>query len=203
MNNESEEEQQELSSLMEDKILQTGVWLIAGILFLFSLLFINEYRLIRSQEVSSFTQNFRADCGVVLTGGAARISEGFSLLTQKRIKKLIISGVHPSSDLKQIFPQFDFYGNILESDVILEKRSKTTYGNAKQSSAVIEALQCKDLILVTSRLHMRRSVKTFAANLPEGYPIYPRSVIHGRISEPLSDIWLESLKSSFYFIWAY
>ena len=65
--------------------------------FVFGFLILRQSQEIINTPVTSWTEDQRADCGLVLTGGAARISEGFSLLSQKRIKKLVISGVNPNS----------------------------------------------------------------------------------------------------------
>lgn len=143
-----------------------------------------------------------ADCAVVLTGGPGRVREGFALLSQRQIKKLIISGVHPQATLREVFPQFPFYGISDERDIILEKRSTTTYGNVMQSLSVVEALRCRSLLVVTSSLHLYRSLRTFLAHRPEGLIVQGRAV----------DVWpvptffdqsLEILKSGFYDLWAY
>lgn len=155
------------------------------------------------QNVTSWEIDHKADCAVVLTGGAGRVREGFDLLAQKRIKKLIISGVFPQAKLRDIFPQWPFYGRIDTSDVILEKRSETTYGNAQQSLPLVEALHCRDLILITSRLHMYRAQKIFVAIFPPHFPIYPRSVIQGSYNPTWLDLSLEVFKSIFYSLWAY
>ncbi|MCB0411288.1 MAG: YdcF family protein, partial [Bdellovibrionales bacterium] len=54
---------------------------------------------IEAVPVHSWIMDQRADCGLVLTGGPGRLREGFDLLVQKNIKKLIISGVHPDAGL--------------------------------------------------------------------------------------------------------
>ena len=153
--------------------------------------------------MSSWTEDQTADCGVVLTGGPSRIPEGFSLLAQKRIKKLIITGVNPKAKLNEIFPQRDFYGEMDEKDVILEKRSKTTYGNAQQSAVLIDALKCRDIILVTSQKHMYRAGRSFSAVLPESFPVYHRAISYGRIHTYSFEVFEEAVKSLFYSIWAY
>lgn len=152
---------------------------------------------------TSWMQDQKADCAVVLTGGGARISEGFSLLSQQRVKKLIISGVHPQAALHEIFPQLPFYGNVNEKDILLEKHSLTTYGNVQQSVPILEALNCKSMVLITSRLHMHRAMSTFQGKLSSDYEILPRAVVAGSLDESWQDLSLEVLKSLFYSIWAY
>ena len=119
------------------------------------------------------------------------------------MRKLIISGVNPDSSLREIFPQWNLYGVMDERNVILEKYSKTTFGNAQQSLQLVEALQCRDILLITSRLHMYRSIKTFQAIFPQSLRIFPHSVIPGQFKFDTPDLMIEATKSLFYSVWAY
>ncbi|NJM09759.1 MAG: YdcF family protein [Bdellovibrionaceae bacterium] len=141
--------------------------------------------------------------GIVLTGGPGRVREGFDLLAQGQVHKLIISGVHPRATLRDIFPQWPYYGTLRASDVVLERRSGTTYGNAQQSLPLVEALRCRSLVLVTSHLHMRRAFKTFRQVYPPELLILTRAVSSGSIPPRSSDLSFEVLKSLFYSLWAY
>lgn len=165
--------------------------------------FYQESEIISHQPVTSWEEDHSADCAVVLTGGAGRVREGFDLLAQKRIKKLIVSGVFPQASLREIFPQWPYYGVLDSRDIILEKRSRTTYGNAQQSLPLVEALHCRDIILITSRIHMYRSMKIFTAVFPPAFPIYPRSIVQGSYEPPWSELFVEVTKSLFYSLWAY
>ena len=162
-----------------------------------------EVKRVKNQNITAWTQGHRADCAVVLTGGRGRVSEGFDLLSQNRVKKLIISGVYPGARLREIFPQWLFYGNLSEKDVILEKRSRTTYGNAQQSFPIVDALHCYDIILITSRLHMYRALRIFHSVFPKEFPIYPRSILMGSYKIDPFDLGFEVTKSLFYSLWAY
>lgn len=174
--------------------------LLAGAL---SLWFIQEYKRVSSTPISSWTQDQKADCAVVLTGGSGRVREGFDLLAQERVKKLIISGVYPSAQLREIFPEWPFYGPISEDDVVLERRSNTTFGNAQQTQPLVEALKCQSLILITSRLHMHRASLIFEQVFSNQIPIYKRAIISGDYKSDLLDVSLETVKSLFYSTWAY
>lgn len=166
------------------------------------LIYVESHKILQ-QEVTAWTQDHRADCAVVVTGSPGRVREGFDLLVQGRVRKLIISGVYPHAELRDIFPQWPYYGPLNEEDVILEKRSNTSYGNAQQSLPLVEALRCRDIILVTSRIHMYRASRIFHAVFPENFVIYQRAVVAGRYQPPLLDVWLEAIKSLFYSLWAY
>ena len=117
-----------------------------------------------------------ADCAVVLTGGQGRIREGISLLSHQRVKKLIISGVHQRSTLSDMFPEMLFYPEVKLDDVILERRSSSTAGNAQQSLLITDALKCRSVLLVTSDYHMYRAMKTFRLAFPSNIEIYPHVV---------------------------
>jgi uncharacterized SAM-binding protein YcdF (DUF218 family) len=189
---------------MKNKI---NSWLtLAGALLLLILFFrwwILEAVLVNEQSVNAWTDAQQADCAIVLTGERNRLDEGLDLLYQSKVKKLIISGVNPTSHLEEIFPHLMFYGKVQKEDIILEKNSKTTYGNAQQTLPLIEALKCQDVILITSRVHMRRSLKTFQATFPPNITIYPRATLGRQNSVPFEQLAIESLKSIFYSPWAY
>lgn len=182
-------------------------WLIGvgGLLIssLIAFLFIQEIRIIQKTSVNSWTEPQSADCAVVLTGGPGRVREGFDLLSQKRIKKLIISGVFSESSLREIMPLWPLYGDLSEVDVILEKRSESTFGNAQQSLPIVEALNCRDILLVTSKVHMHRSFLTFRKSYPENIQILPHAVVGGDFRPRLTELVVETLKSLFYSLWAY
>lgn len=181
------------------------VFLSVGLLFLLLGLWrvSLEVKRVQGSDITAWTQSHSADCAVVLTGGRGRVSEGFDLLSQGRVKKLIISGVYPKASLREIFPQWLFYGNLSEKDVILEKISRTTYGNAKQSFAIVTVLDCRDIVLITSRLHMYRALSIFQSLFPDDFPIYERSILAGRRRPSLMDLSVEVMKSLFYSLWAY
>lgn len=165
--------------------------------------FYDEYKKIQSETVQSWLKTPMADCAVVLTGGAGRVREGFDLLANQNVKKLIISGVYSNARLREIMPVWSFYGNLTENDVVLDRRSETTYGNAQQSLPIVEALKCRDILLVTSRLHMYRSYRTFRATFPENIYIQKHAIIGGRYESSVWETGFEALKSLFYSFWAY
>lgn len=177
--------------------------LITLCVLVFIFYFIREYRRISSQEINSWTEDVHVDCAVVLTGGTNRVREGFDLLARQQTKKLIISGVYSNALLRDIFPLWPMYGNLDEKDVILERRSNTTYGNAQQSLPFIEALHCRDVALVTSYLHMYRAYQTFRGAYPDSVVLIKRAVSVGKGESGFFETSTEVLKSMFYSLWAY
>lgn len=174
------------------------------ITLVFALMAVNVYRhfrVIRNFPVTAWSEDHRADCGVVLTGGPNRVDDALESLYLSRIKKLIISGVHPSAQLRDIFPQLPYMGQLDPGDIILEKRSLTTYGNAQQALPLVEALNCKDVVLITSKLHMHRAYQTFKVHFPKEIPIYQRSTVGKREASHWIRVWVETLKTAFYDLW--
>ena len=172
-------------------------------LFVFSFFFILELRRVSAQLITSWDKDYKADCAVVLTGGAGRIREGFDLLSRGATRKLIISGVHSKAVLEEIFPQWPFYGNLNKEDVILEKLSTTTYGNAKQTQKLTQELQCKDMLLITSYLHMYRAEKVFRKTFSANYVIHTVAVAPQSSRISAESYVTETFKSLFYSLWAY
>lgn len=165
--------------------------------------FAQEYNLVEQEVVQSWLTSQTADCAVVLTGGPGRVREGFDLLSNRSVKKLVISGVFSNARLREIMPVWSFYGNLSENDVVLDRRSETTYGNAQQSLPIVEALKCRDILLVTSRLHMHRAYRTFRSSYPENIYIQKYAMIGGRYEASVWEVSFEALKSLFYSLWAY
>jgi uncharacterized SAM-binding protein YcdF (DUF218 family) len=183
---------------------KTLVWFFALLVFGVMLSsFAREVRLVVNQPIGAWLDDHNADCAVVVTGGPNRVREGMDLLARRQIQKLIISGVNPKVEFRDLFPQAPYYGGVREQDVILERRSRTTYGNAQQTLPLVEALRCRDLVLVTSRVHMYRTLRTFRAEFPPGFNIQPRAVPGGSPDPGWFEVGLEALKSVFYSLWAY
>ncbi len=162
-----------------------------------------EYRRINIEPISSWEKDPSADCAIVLTGGPGRVREGLSLLSRNMVKKLIISGVHPDVEFNELYPSWIYMGEIDEKDVVLERRSSTTYGNAQQSLPIVEALGCRDAVLVTSQYHMPRAYQTFVAAFPPGFPLIKHALTGGKTESSQAEIWVEVLKGLFYSVWAY
>lgn len=174
---------------------------VVAVLFIWR--FTIEYRQIGRTPIDSWTRDQRADCAVVLTGGIGRVKEGMDLLARRAVRKLIISGVNPQADWREIFPNWPYYQDVSESDIVLERRSRTTFGNAQQSLAVAEALGCRDLLVVTSRYHLHRALKTFRAEFDDRMPVEGRAVPVGTSDSPSLEIATETMKALFYATWAY
>ncbi|MES3037920.1 MAG: YdcF family protein [Bdellovibrionota bacterium] len=171
--------------------------------FALGVFFYHEYSII-DRAVRGFNYyDHSADCAVVLTGGPTRVREGFDLLSAGKVKKLIISGVHQDVALRDLLPLWPVYGNLNEDDVFLEKRAETTFGNAQQSLPLVEALRCREILLVTSILHMPRAYATFRSSYPDTIDIVPHPVMGQRRYPGWTEVGIESIKSMFYTMFFY
>ncbi len=165
--------------------------------------FMKELQNVQSYKVNSWSENHHGDCAVVLTGGAGRIKEGIDLLSTRAVQKLIISGVFKHTDLRDLFSEVPYYGSLREEDILLDKFSKTTFSNALETMTLVEGLHCRDLILITSQVHMYRAYKTFKSVFPKNFPIIQRTVVGSDFTPKKLDIMEEAAKSLFYSMWAY
>lgn len=120
----------------------------------------------------------RADAIVVLTGGEDRVATGIELVTSGRGRRLLISGVHPSTgsrDLRRLVG-----GNTaFRCCVDLGHDAIDTSGNAVEARDWAATWGFRSLIVVTSNYHMPRSLAEFAREMPEvkliPYPIRSRT----------------------------
>lgn len=145
----------------------------------------------------------KTECGVVLTGSAGRIREAFEILNLGKISKLVISGVYKGAQLHEIFPQLAFYPDVKPENIVLEKISGSTYQNAVQSLQVIQILKCKNILLITSQLHMYRALKTFRAVYPEDFEIRTFSTVNPLKENTEFTVLFETIKSLFYSLTPY
>ena len=127
--------------------------------------------------------------------------EGIEILYQKKIKKLIISGVYQDANYYEIFPYWLYYPELKSQDIILEKRSMTTLGNAYQSIVFVEANQCKDIYLMTSQLHMYRAHKIFRDVFPDSIEIKKITFPNSKAENSILGLATEVVKTLFYNIY--
>lgn len=174
-----------------------------AVLIILAVLWRREWQAVLATAPTAWTDDVHADCAVALTGGSGRLREALDLLYRGAVKKLIVSGVHPKVQWRELVPQVPLLGDLKEEDVVLEKRSTTTYGNAVQTLPLVEALHCHSLVVVTSTLHMSRALRTFRSVFPSDFHLQPYAVVSGSLRASWMDLLEESGKSLFYSVWAY
>lgn len=107
---------------------------------------------------------------------ADRFIQTANLYHQGIIKKIIISGgtgsLQQDEQPEAFFLRREFIANnVQDADIIIDQRSRNTFENAVYSKQLIDSLQLKPpFVLVTSALHMRRSVSVFKKT---GYAFIP------------------------------
>ncbi|OGP30372.1 MAG: hypothetical protein A2073_05535 [Deltaproteobacteria bacterium GWC2_42_11] len=185
---------------MKKKIIYSISAGITALLFYLFYLFIS--------DITNYKDDYStAGAIVVLTGGMGRVEEGASLLLAERAKYLIISGVNRESDLKSIF--FTIGLDIDSSRVILENNSKSTYENAVEAGKIIKDKNFRDIILVTSKYHMKRALYVFRSVIPPDVKINPHPVSTSNFDEKhwwknttsIRIIFFEFIKFYWYRVW--
>ena len=108
-----------------------------------------------------------ADGIVVVTGGASRVADAMELLAAGRGKRLLISGVHRSTNLPEIARLVPRFERLVACCVDLDHSAVNTVGNAVETRRWARELGFRSLIVVTSSYHMPRTLAELARQLPE------------------------------------
>ncbi|RUM25008.1 YdcF family protein [Rhizobium vallis] len=100
----------------------------------------------------------KADAIVVLTGGYQRIDQAVELLQKGAGKRLLISGVHPTTTPRQIRKMTQGSADLFSCCVDIGHDAIDTIGNAEEASNWIHANGYRSVIVVTNNYHMPRSL---------------------------------------------
>ena len=90
-------------------------------------------------------------------------------------KPIIVTGGHvdpftPAKDENKIAREFLIRWGVPERDLIGEEKSRDTFENALETRKVLQKHGWKRYLLVTSALHMPRSMLVFSSRVPEPIP---------------------------------
>lgn len=117
-----------------------------------------------------------ADGIVALTGGNARLDAAVALLEQGAGRRLLITGVHPTTTKAEL-RVLSHGGRRFDCCTDLGRAAADTRGNAQEAAMWAHDHRYKSLIVVTASYHMPRSMTEFAAAMPEEklvpYPVQP------------------------------
>jgi uncharacterized SAM-binding protein YcdF (DUF218 family) len=108
-----------------------------------------------------------ADGIVVLTGGADRIAGGMGLLSAGRAGRMLISGVHPDTQARDIGRIVGASSGVFDCCVDLDHAAIDTVGNAEETAKWARSNDIESLIVVTSAYHMPRSMMELGRALPD------------------------------------
>jgi uncharacterized SAM-binding protein YcdF (DUF218 family) len=126
--------------------------------------------------------NGSADGIVVLTGGASRIVDAVELLAAQRGKRLLISGVNPSTTRTELIRKNPEFERTLVGRIDLGRAATNTIGNAMETGNWVRANKFRSLIVVTSGWHMPRALIEIAHELPD-VKLMPYPVVSDRMRD--------------------
>ena len=121
----------------------------------------------------------RADGIVVLTGGASRIDFALSLLAREKARRLLISGVNPSTTREDIrntnATENPANAAMFDCCIDIDRIARSTIGNARESAEWVRRNDFSSVIVVTSSYHMPRAMLEFRRILNDttlmAYPV--------------------------------
>ena len=124
----------------------------------------------------------RGDGIVALTGGADRLSDALRLLASGSGKRLLISGVHPSTTEPELARAQPDYAAFARCCVDLGRRALNTAGNAIETRRWAEGHGFRSLVVVTSGYHMPRTLMELAREMPN-IELIPYPVVTNRLRD--------------------
>jgi uncharacterized SAM-binding protein YcdF (DUF218 family) len=104
---------------------------------------------------------------VVLTGGALRINDAVELLAAGRGRRLLITGVNPTTHSRELARLTPRYRALFGCCIDLDHSAQNTIGNAIETRRWTRARGFRSLLVVTSAYHMPRAIAELSHELPE------------------------------------
>ena len=111
--------------------------------------------------------NRNADGIVVMTGGASRVPDAIELLAGGHGKRLLISGVHPTTTLAEIARNNPRHEQLVSCCIDLDHSALNTVGNAIETRRWARDRGFTSLIVVTSAYHMPRTMAELELQMPD------------------------------------
>jgi uncharacterized SAM-binding protein YcdF (DUF218 family) len=104
---------------------------------------------------------------VVLTGGALRINDAVELLAAGRGRRLLITGVNPTTNSRELAQLTPRYKSLFGCCIDLGHTAQNTIGNAVETRRWTRARGFRSLLVVTSAYHMPRAIAELSHELPD------------------------------------
>ena len=121
----------------------------------------------------------QADGIVALTGGGARLDAAVALLESGVGKRLLISGVSPTTS-KEDLAKLSDGGRRFACCADLGYAAEDTHGNAQEAADWARQNHYDSIVIVTSRYHTPRTMREFSVLLPDvtliAYPVEQNNV---------------------------
>ena len=116
-----------------------------------------------------------AEAIVVLTGGSGRLEAGLAALAAAPGATLLVSGVHPATDLDGLAARAGLDPAFARGRIVLDRAAADTRGNARETARWAASRGVARLALVTAAYHMPRAEAEFRRAMP-GVEIVPHPV---------------------------
>ncbi|MBO0751305.1 MAG: YdcF family protein [Bradyrhizobiaceae bacterium] len=120
-----------------------------------------------------------ADGIVALTGGASRIADAVELLASGRGRRLLITGVGPSTNAAELMRLAPHHQRWFGCCIDLDYSAANTAGNAVETKRWARARGFRSLVVVTSGYHMPRAMLEISHRLPD-VTLIPFPVVSGQ-----------------------
>jgi uncharacterized SAM-binding protein YcdF (DUF218 family) len=146
-----------------------GLWRLAVVAtFALAVIFVVGFLwFVGSVPTEEVTIDRPADGIVVLTGGASRITDAIELLAAGRGKRLLISGVHPTTSSGELARLSPAYRRWMTCCVDLGHAAINTTGNAVETRQWVTERGFRSVIVVTSNYHMPRTMAELRRRMPD------------------------------------
>ncbi len=140
-----------------------------------------------------------ADGIVALTGGPSRITDAVELLASGRGRRLLITGVGPTTSTAELARLVPDHARWFGCCVDLDYTAVNTVGNAAETRRWVRERGFRSLVVVTSGYHMPRALLEIGHRLPD-VALIPFPVVAGQTrAEP----WWSSFGSAKILIFEY
>ena len=129
---------------------------IAVVLTLSIWVYRREKKFIASEPISAWSEDHRADCAIVLTGGPGRVQRGIDLLRRGKARRLLVSGVDRRVRAADLTATYHIPPSLM-ARIDLGASAVDTRSNALETARWIAAHRYTSIRLVTTDWHMRRA----------------------------------------------